>query len=149
MKITEWKKDGYLLSTDRAKIGVAAVHQFLSHSYWAEGIPLELVKRSIDNSLSFGMYNQQKLIGFARVITDFTTFAYLADVFIIPDERGKELSKWLMQVIVDHPCLQGLRRFTLSTRDAHGLYAQFGFFPFDKPERWMQKYDPDVYKSKT
>jgi len=148
MEITEWRKDDYILSTDKAKIDVNAVHQFLTHSYWAEGIPMDLVKRSIENSLCFGMYYQQKQIGFARVISDFATFAYLADVFIIPEERGKGLSKWLMQTIIDHPYLQGLRIFTLATKDAHELYAQFGFTLFDKPERWMQKHNPDVYKGK-
>jgi len=147
MERTEWRKDGYLLSTDKSKIDVKAVHHFLSKSYWAENIPLEVVQKSIDNSFCFALYHQQKLVGFARVISDFATFAYLADVFVVPQERGKGLSKWLMHVIMDHPRLHGLRRFTLATKDAHGLYAQFGFSPFDKPERWMQKHDPDVYKT--
>jgi N-acetylglutamate synthase-like GNAT family acetyltransferase len=134
------------LSTDKRKIDVKAVHQFLSHSYWAEGIQVDLVKRSIENSLCFGIYHGEKQVGFARVISDFATFAYLADVFIIPKERGRGLSKWMMQAILDHPYLQGLRRFTLATKDAHDLYAQFGFTLFDKPERWMQKHNPDVYK---
>jgi N-acetylglutamate synthase-like GNAT family acetyltransferase len=146
MEIMEWKRDDYLISTDKSKIDVKAVYDFLSQSYWAEGIPMEVVERSIEHSLNFGMYYQRKLIGFARVISDFATFAYLADVFILPEERCKGLSKWLMQVIVEHPQLQGLRRFTLATRDAHGLYTQFGFTLFDKPERWMQKHDPNVYK---
>lgn len=146
MERTEWTKEGYLLSTDKSKIDIEAVHHFLSRSYWAENIPLDLVQRSIDNSLCFAVYHQQRLIGFARVISDFATFAYLADVFIIPEERGKGLAKWLMSVIMDDPRLRGLRRFTLATRDAHGLYSQFGFTPFDKPDRWMQKHDPDVYK---
>ena len=146
MERTEWRKDEYLLSTDKSKIDVEAVHHFLSHSYWAQNIPVEVVQKSIDNSLCFAIYHQQRLIGFARAISDFATFAYLADVFILPGERGKGLSKWLMEIIMDHPQLRGLRRFTLATRDAHGLYAQFGFTPFDKPERWMQKHDPEVYK---
>ena len=146
METTEWTKEGYLLSTDKSKIDIEAVHHFLSRSYWAENIPLELVQRSIDNSLCFAVYHEQRLIGFARVISDFATFAYLADVFIIPEERGKGLAKWLMSVIMDDPRLRGLRRFTLATRDAHGLYSQFGFTPFDKPDRWMQKHDPDIYK---
>ena len=133
MEIMEWRKDGYLISTDKSKIDIATVHRFLSQTYWAEGIPIEIVKRGVDNSLCFAIYRGERLIGFARVITDFATFAYLADVFILPEERGKGLSKWLMRVILDHPRLQGLRRFTLATRDAHGLYAQFGFTPFDKP----------------
>ena len=148
MEIMEWRKDGYLISTDKSKIDIATVHRFLSQSYWAEGIPIEIVKRGVDNSLCFAIYQEERLIGFARVITDFATFGYLADVFILPEERGKGLSKWLMRVILDHPRLQGLRRFTLATRDAHGLYAQFGFTPFDKPERWMERHAPDIYKQK-
>ncbi len=148
MEIMQWKKNDYLISTDKSKIDVNAVHHFLSRSYWAEGIPIETVKRSITNSLCFGVYHNEETVGFARVISDFATFAYLADVFILPQERGKGLSKWLMRVIIDHPQLQGLRRFTLATKDAHKLYAQFGFTLFDKPERWMQKHDPDVYKKR-
>jgi len=149
MEKAEWIKDGYLVSTDKSKIDVETVHHFLSHSYWAENIPLEVVRKSIENSLCFGIYHQEKLVGFARAISDFATFAYLADVFILPEERGKGLSKWLIGIILEHPQLQGLRRFTLATRDAHSLYAQFGFSLFDKPERWMQKHDPVVYKRDT
>jgi N-acetylglutamate synthase-like GNAT family acetyltransferase len=148
MEIMEWIKGQHIISTDKTKIDLLRVHHFLSESYWAEGIPIELVKKSIDNSLCFGVYRNQKIIGFARVISDFTTFAYLADVFIISEERGIGLSKWLMSAILEHPQLQGLRLFTLATRDAHGLYAQFGFTSFDKPERWMQRHNPDVYKRK-
>ena len=148
MEITEWKKGDYLISTDKSKIDLNTVHDFLTHSYWSEDIPKDLVWKSIDNSLCFAVYHRRDLIGFARVISDFATFAYLADVFILPAERGKGLSKWLMEIIVDYPDLQGLRRFTLATRDAHGLYAQFGFTSLDKPERWMHKHDPDVYKRK-
>jgi len=149
MEKTEWIKDGYLVSTDKSKIDVETVHHFLSRSYWAENIPLDVVRKSIENSLCFGMYHEEKLVGFARAISDFATFAYLADVFILPEERGKGLSKWLIGIILEHPQLQGLRRFTLATRDAHSLYAQFGFSLFDKPERWMQKHDPVVYKRDT
>jgi N-acetylglutamate synthase-like GNAT family acetyltransferase len=147
MGITEWKNGSYIISSDKSKIDVGEVHQFLSQSYWAENIPKKIVKKSIDNSLCFGVYYHEKQVGFARVISDFATFAYLADVFILPAERGKGLSKWLMQVIVEHPELQGLRRFTLATRDAHKLYSQFGFTVFDKPDRWMQRHEPDVYKN--
>jgi N-acetylglutamate synthase-like GNAT family acetyltransferase len=146
MEAAEWRMTDYVISTDRSKIDVDVVHDFLSQSYWAENIPKGIVHKSIQNSLCFGVYRQDSLIGFARVISDFATFAYLADVFILPAERGKGLSKWLMQVIIDHPELQGLRRFTLATRDAHRLYSQYGFSSFDKPERWMQKHDPGVYK---
>jgi len=148
MEMIEWKKYDYLISTDKSKIDLNVVHNFLTHSYWSENISKELVQKSIDNSLCFAVYHCGDLVGFARVISDFTTFAYLADVFILPEQRGKGLSKWLIQVIIDHPDLQGLRRFTLATRDAHGLYAQFGFTLFDKPEGWMQKHDPGVYKRK-
>ena len=147
MEATERKKNGYLISTDKSLLDVDAVHEFLSQSsYWAENIAKSVVQKSIDHSLCFAVYHHNKLVGFARVISDFATFAYLADVFIVQGHRGKGLSKWLMQTIVEHPHLQGLRRFTLATRDAHGLYAQFGFTLFDKPERWMHIHDPDVYK---
>lgn len=143
----EWKKDEYLVSSDRSKIDIDTVHHYLCQSYWAEGIPAEVVKRSIENSLCFGVYKQEKQIGFARVVTDFATFAYLADVFILEEERGKGLSKWLMEIILGFPQLQGLRRFILATRDAHGLYEQFGFKPFARPGRWMERHDPNVYKN--
>jgi N-acetylglutamate synthase-like GNAT family acetyltransferase len=145
----EWTRDGYIISTDKSRIDISAVHRFLTQSYWAEGIPIEMVERAINNSLCFSISREHELIGFARVISDYSTFAYLADVFILPAERGRGLAKWLMQTILDHPQLQGLRRFTLATRDAHGLYAQFGFSAFDKPERWMQKHDPDIYKGQS
>src|SRR5215470_10026593 len=124
MEIMEWQKDDYILSTDKSRIDISAVHDFLSQSYWAEGIPRETVKRCIENSLCFAIYHHEMLVGFARAISDFATFAYLADVFVLPGHRGKGLSKWLIQIIVNHPQLQGLRRFTLATKDAHGLYAQ-------------------------
>jgi GNAT superfamily N-acetyltransferase len=148
MEITEWQKHDYLVSTDKSKIDINTVHDFLFQSYWAAGIPIETVKRSIENSLCFAIYQQEMLVAFARVITDLATFAYLADVFVLPEHRGKGLSKWLIEIIVDHPQLQGLRRFTLATRDAHSLYEQFGFTVFDNPERWMQRHNPDVYKRK-
>jgi GNAT superfamily N-acetyltransferase len=143
----DWKKNEYLISTDRSKIDVDAVHNYLAQSYWAMGIQKEIVKRSIENALCFGIYKEKNMIGFARAITDYATFAYLADVFILEEERGKGLSKWLMEIILGHPQLQGLRRFTLATRDAHDLYAQFGFKPFARPDRWMEKHNPDVYKN--
>ena len=147
MEIREWERDDYLISTDKSKIDLEAIHNFLSKSYWAEGISKQVIQKSIENSLCFAVYFKGRVIGFARVITDYATFAYLADVFIVPEERGKGLSKWLIQVIIDHPRLQGLRRFTLATKDAQGLYARFGFKPFAKPERWMERHDPDVYQN--
>ena len=146
MENNEWKRNEYLISTDRSKIDLDMLCDFLSQSYWAEGIPKEIVRKSVENSLCFGVYHEGKLIGFARVISDFATFAYLGDVFVLPAHRGRGLSKWLMEIIMQHPQLQGLRRFTLATRDAHGLYAQYGFKPFARPERWMERHDPDVYK---
>ena len=145
---SEWKRNGYSISTDKSRIDLGMVHGFLSKSYWAENIPRHIVQNSIDNSLCFGVYHQQNQIGFARVVTDFSTFAYLADVFIVPEERGKGLTKWLMQIIVDHPKLQGLTKIHFGNQGCSRLYAQFGFTPFDKPERWMQKHDPEVYKNK-
>lgn len=145
---TEFEKEGYTISTDRARLDMAVIHQYLSEeSYWARNIPLELVKRSIDHSLCFSLYHHEKQIGFARLITDKATFAYLADVFIAESYRGKGLSKWLVQTIHAHPDVQGLRRWMLGTRDAHGLYAQFGWKPIPEElaSRFMQIHDPEVY----
>jgi GNAT superfamily N-acetyltransferase len=143
-----WSKGDFEISTDPARINVEAVHEFLTNSYWAKGIPMETVRRSIEHSICFGMYFAQDQIGFARVISDRATFAYLADVFILPAYRGRGLSKWLMECIVAHPDLQGLRRWMLATRDAHKLYANYGFAPVQKPDRWMERHDPDVYAAK-
>lgn len=145
----EWTRDNLKISTDTNLLDVTLIHGYLSgQSYWAEGIPLSTVERSIRHSMCFGVYRGDAQVGFARVITDQATYAYLADVFILPAERGKGLSKWLMQVIVEHPDLQGLRRFVLATKDAHGLYAQFGFTEYAQPDRLMCRHDPEVYKKK-
>ncbi len=133
------------VDTDPARLDLAVVHGFLAESYWAKGIPLETVRRSIRNSLCFGLYEAGHQIGFARVVSDRATFAYLADVFVLESHRGRGLGKLLMDAVVAHPDLQGLRRWMLATRDAHGLYAQFGFTPLPSPERFMQLHDPDVY----
>lgn len=146
-RILEWENDHYLLSTDKHKIELQVVHSYLcNESYWARGIPIETVKRSIDHSLCFGIYYENKQVGFARIISDFTTFAYLADVFVLPAHRGKGLSKWLMQIIMSYPDLQGLRRFLLTTMDAHELYRQYGFAEYPQPERMMSRNVPDIYK---
>lgn len=142
----EWTKNDYNITTDKNKIQHDIVHHFLSHSYWAEGISKEVVEQSIKGALCFAILHGEKQVGFARVITDEATFAYLADVFVLDEYRGKGLSKWLMEVIMSYPTLQGLRRFMLATRDAHGLYAQFGFVPMTNADRWMQIHKPDVYK---
>lgn len=144
----EFEKDGYSISTDNAKLDIGVIHHYLSaESYWAKNIPLEVMKRSIDNSLCFGLYHQHTQIGFARLVTDKATFAYLADVFIIESFRGNGLSKWLVQTIKAYPEVQGLRRWMLGTKDAHGLYAQFGWTPIPEEmiSRFMQLHNPDVY----
>jgi len=139
--------DGYLLSDDPALLDVDAVHAFLSSCYWAAGIPRDIVARSLQNSLSIGIYTpQRQQVGLARVVTDFATFAYLCDVYVLEPHRGRGLSKAALRFIAAHPRLQGLRRFQLVTADAHGLYAQFGFTPLSQPERYMEKRDPDVYR---
>ena len=142
----EWTKEDFTITTDRQKIDLNYVHWFLSQSYWAESIPKETVEKSIQGALCFSVLYLNHQVGFARVITDRATFAYLADVFIDENFRGRGLSKWLMEVIVNHPELQGLRRLLLATRDAHGLYSQFGFTALTHTDRWMQIHKPDVYK---
>jgi GNAT superfamily N-acetyltransferase len=126
------------VSTDAARLDLEIIHGFLSRSYWAAGIPREVVERAVRHSLCFGAYQGERQIGFARVVTDRATFAYVSDVFVLPDGRGRGVGKQLMAAIMAHPELQGLRRFTLATRDAHGLYRQFGFGPPRHPERQME-----------
>lgn len=141
-------KDEYRISTDPSLLQVDMIHRYLSEeSYWAQKIPRDVVEKSLENSLCFGLYHNDKQIGFARLITDKATFAYLADVFIAEAYRGKGLSKWMMTAIHAHPDVQGLRRWILGTRDAHGLYEQFGWTVFDEDtrKRFMQKYRKDVY----
>jgi GNAT superfamily N-acetyltransferase len=144
-EVQEYHKGEYLISTDRDKLDVNVVYGYLTESYWARGISREVVGRSIQNSLCFGVFFNGEQIGFARVISDCATYAYLGDVFILEKCRGRGLAKWLMECIVAHPKLQGLRRWTLATRDAHGLYAKFGFTPLAKPDRIMELHHPDVY----
>ncbi|HEX2910289.1 MAG TPA: GNAT family N-acetyltransferase [Chloroflexia bacterium] len=142
----ERSKDNYLISTNPEKLDIDTIHNFLSHSYWAENIPREIVVRSIKHSLCFGIYDRDKQVGFARVISDLTTYAYIGDVFVLEEYRGRGLSKWLMSSIMEHPDLQGLRRWGLATRDAHGLYRQFGFQGLKNPDRYMEIARPDIYK---
>lgn len=140
--------EGYRISSDQSELDIESIHEFLSTSYWAEGIPMETLNRAISNSLSFGVFSKEKRqAGFARVITDSATYAYLADVYILEDHRGKGLSKWLMHEIMSHPDLQGLRRMTLATADAHGLYEKYGFSELAKPEVFMENWNPEVYKN--
>ena len=136
------------ISTDKARLDPSVIHAFLTESYWAKGVPLANVKRRIANSLCFGAYAADgQQVGFARIISDFESFVYLADVFVLEKYRGLGLSKKLMQAVVAHPDLQGLRRIVLATRDAHGLYAQFGFQQLENTERWMEKTNLTVYKN--
>jgi N-acetylglutamate synthase-like GNAT family acetyltransferase len=153
----EHRRDAYLVSTDPARLDLEAIHAYLVRSYWSEGIPRALVARSLENSLCFGLYvvgardsaglEQLTQVGFARIISDRTTFAYLCDVYVLEEHRGRGLSKWLLEVVRAHPDLQGLRRFLLATRDAHGLYAKFGFTPLARPETFMAIARPGLYKS--
>jgi GNAT superfamily N-acetyltransferase len=173
-----WHRDEFTIDTDPARIDVGVVHGFLTTCYWAQGIPRDVVKRSIDGALCFGIYRDGgeagvgadggasgeagsatggeadssadnraagEQVGFARVITDYATYAYVGDVFVLEPWRGRGLSKWLMECVTGHPDLQNLRRWVLATRDAHGLYRQFGFTGIPNPERWMHRWDPDVY----
>jgi GNAT superfamily N-acetyltransferase len=136
--IREFEKDGYIISTDQSKLQFDVIHDFLKTAYWSKNIAFEKVKKAAKNSLCFGMYYQNKQMGFARVITDYTSFAYIADVFIIKEHRAKGLSKWLMQVILDFPELIDIRKWALRTADAHSLYSRFGFKSPEKPESYME-----------
>lgn len=139
MRTYRMKKNNFFISTDKSKLDLGCIHDYLSNeSYWAKNIPVDIVKKSIDGSVCFGLYDAETQIGFARVITDNATFGYLADVFILQQYRGQGLGKWMMQVIMEHPELQGFRRWMLATRDAHGLYAQFGFKALENPGRFMR-----------
>lgn len=138
----------YTISTDPDRLPVGIIHDYLSnHSYWAKGIPFETVERSVRHSLNFGVYTDNELIGYARVITDYATIAYLGDVFILPEHRGKGLSRKLMEEIAAHPTLQGLRRWILLTKDAHDLYKKSGWKAIANPPAWMEKHFPDIYQS--
>jgi len=138
--ISEWQRGEYLISTDMDRLDLAFIHNFLSNSsYWARGRDFEVVQRSISNSFNFGLYKGNQQIGFARVVTDYATFAWLADVFVLDEHRGQGLGKWLVEVIVFHPKLQGFRRWLLATRDAHELYRRFGFAELRDASRWMEK----------
>jgi GNAT superfamily N-acetyltransferase len=141
----EWRRGEFTISTDRGRLDVGFVHAFLTRSYWARNIPLELERRSHENSLRFCVYHGATPVGFARVITDFATFGYVGDVFVLEAYRGRGLGAWLMEVILAHPDLQGFRRWALLTRDAHALYAKAGFHPLASPERWMERRAPDPY----
>jgi GNAT superfamily N-acetyltransferase len=144
--IVEYRREGFLISTDRKRLDLDVIHGFLTNCYWAKGIPRYIVARSIERALCFGIYDAEGAqVGFARVISDFATIAYVGDVFVLESYRGRGLGKWLMECIVAHPELQGLRRWILTTRDAHGLYSQVGFTPVKWPERFMELFRAEVY----
>ena len=140
-----WMRGNYTVTDDPSRVDVDVVHRYLARSYWAQGITRDVVARSIANSLTFTLIHGDTQVGFARTITDRATMAYLADVFVLEEHQGRGLGVWLMECIMSHPDLQGLRVFRLATQDAHGLYAKFGFTPIAKPERMMEIIDPAVY----
>jgi GNAT superfamily N-acetyltransferase len=159
--VVDSRRGEFLVSTDQARLDLDVIHGFLSNCYWAKGIPRKTVARSIEHSLCFGIYDESgskfpglanaarpgaPQVGFARVVSDFATVAYLGDVFVLEAYRGRGLSKFLMECITQHPALQGLRRWILLTRDAHGLYKKFGFTPLKSAERYMELHRPDVYE---
>lgn len=142
----EWTDGEYAITTDKARLQGVVIDKFLSEdAYWAKGRTAEQTQTAIENSLCFGLFAGDRQIGFARVVSDMATFAYIGDVFVVDEFRGRGLSKWLMATITAHPQLQGLRRWVLATRDAHGLYAQFEFEPLRFPARWMERTAPDAY----
>jgi GNAT superfamily N-acetyltransferase len=160
-EVTESRRGEFVISTDRARIDLDVIHGFLTNCYWAKGIPRDVVARSIEHSLCFGIYHEvgekspllakparsgAPQVGFARVISDFATVAYLGDVFVLESHRGRGLSKWMMECIMQHPYLQGLRRWILLTRDAHELYAKSGFTPLKAPDRYMELHRANIYE---
>lgn len=141
------QEETFYISTDKSRLDLEMLYSFLTESYWSPGIPMETVKKAIENSICFGAYDAEgKQVGFARAVTDKASFAYLADVFVQPDYRGKGISRLIMEAYTAHPDLQGLRRHMLATRDAHELYKKYGFVPVPNPEILMQRHDPEVYK---
>jgi len=142
----EIRREDFCISTDKKRLDIEVIHHFLANkSYWSKGIPLPVVRKAVSNSLCFGVFKGDEQVGFARVVSDYVTFAWLADVFILKECRGIGLSKWMLEVIMSHPDLQVLRRWMLATRDAHGLYAKYGFKPVAHPERLMENHQPDVF----
>jgi GNAT superfamily N-acetyltransferase len=140
MTLRRWRGE-YLISTDASLLDLKVIHDFLSSSYWAAGVPKSVMERSIENSLCFGVYRGEEQAGFARVVTDRATFAYLADVFVLEEHRGRGIGKWLVEVVISHPDLQGLRRWMLATRDAHDLYRRYAFTELARPAIFMERRD--------
>ena len=140
-QIIESHRESFTISTDPARLNIDAIADMLTRAYWAKGRTREVIARYLQYSLTFGVFEGNRQIGLARVVSDYTTFAWLCDVFIHEDFRGLGLGKWLLETVHSHPDLQGLRRWMLATRDAHGLYEQYGWTPLASPERWMEKFD--------
>ncbi|MBY0472062.1 GNAT family N-acetyltransferase [bacterium] len=145
----QWEKQPFTISTDPQKLELDRIHVFLKTTYWATDIPKDIVKKSLQHSLNFGLYHETEgQIGLARVVTDYATFAYLGDVYVEESWRGQGLSKWLMACVMEHPELQRLRRFCLGTKDAHELYKKYGFELIKNPENWLEIKVQDIYKTK-
>ena len=142
----KWQRGEFTITDRREDLDIEIIHKFLSVAYWAKGIPRSVVQKSVNNSICFGLYHNSRQVGFARAVSDQATFAYLADVFVLPDHRGRGLGKWLVSCVLAHPELLGLRRWLLITLDAHGLYGQNGFVALKKPESFMEINDSDIYK---
>jgi len=138
-QLLEITRDDYTISTDHSKLDLRWIHNFLANdAYWSRGIPVDVFEKSVANSLCFGLYDKDKQLGFSRVVSDFSTFAYLADVFVTPEHRQQGLGKWLVESILNHPDLQGIRRWMLATSDAHDLYRKYGFTPLEHLEKMME-----------
>jgi GNAT superfamily N-acetyltransferase len=149
MEVIAQHRGDYTISTDNSKLDLPFIHGFLSReAYWSKNIPYEVVQTAANNSLNFGVYHKNRQIGYARVITDYATIAYLGDVFIIQEFRGQGISKWMLENVMNHPGLQGLRRWILLTSDAHELYKKYGWTEIARPEKWMEKHDPAAYTLK-
>ncbi|MEO4004741.1 GNAT family N-acetyltransferase [Flavobacterium sp. CAU 1735] len=148
MKIITQTKGAFTISTDKSKLDIAVIHHYLSQeSYWSKDIPVARIQKSIENALCFGIFHGDQQVGYAKVISDFSTMAYLGDVFVLEAYRGQGLSKWLMETIMSHPELQDLRRWILLTADAHELYQKYGWKPIASPEKWMEIHRPDIFKN--
>jgi GNAT superfamily N-acetyltransferase len=144
----EWQIEHYTISTDKTKLDVRMIHHFLyTTAYWAVGRPMSIVRKTIENSLCFGLYAGETQVGFARVVTDYATFGWMCDVFILPSHRGRGLGKWLVECVVAHPDVKGLRRILLSSRDAHNLYEKYGgFHSLHYPANWMEKFTETPFR---
>jgi GNAT superfamily N-acetyltransferase len=151
LRIVIWHRGDYEISTDPARLDLEAVHRYLSEqAYWSPGVPMDVVRRAVDGSIVFGIYNGDGAqVGMARVVSDRATFAWVCDVFVLEEARGEGLGKWLMECVAAHPDLQGLRRWMLATRDAHGLYRQTGFTELHDATRFMERWDPEIYTRPT